>query len=250
MSNEPDAPPLFRTVPVAADSDVAGEAVRAAASGADPATLFWADRADRAQCAVTLSPHGSLREAAQMAYVGMTALGDALGAILPPLVVVSFRLPTTILLNEAALGRLRVLSPAGCRPDAVPDWLVLATDVGVAGFPEGSAEAADLSLTTFEDEGCPGHSTGEVSGTFARYLLNWIDRWQKDGFVPVRSGWQAHAKMQHPDVTIDLHGEDVAGRFHGLSDGGDILLSTPEGERAIAAVDLLEAVDDAGAPVK
>lgn len=243
MSNAPEAPPLFRTVPLAGDADVAIEAVRAAAAGADPATLFWADRGDRAQCAVTLSPHGPLREAAQMVHVGMTALGDALGAILPPLVVASFRPPTTILLNEAALGGLRVCRPAGCDPDSVPHWLVLAIDVGVTRFPEGSAEAADLSLTTFEDEGCPGHTTGEVNGAFARYLLTWIDRWQKDGFGPVRIGWKAHAKMQHPDVVLDVNGEDVAGRFHGLSDAGDILLSTPEGERAIAAVDLLEAVD-------
>lgn len=247
MSNAPDAPPLFRTVPLAADSNVAIEAVRAAAAGADPATLFWADRGDRAHCAVTLSPHGPLREAAQMVHVGMTALGDALGAILPPLLVVSFRLPTTVLLNEAAVGKLRVCRPAGCDPDEVPDWLVLAIDIGVTRFADGSAEAADLTLTTFEDEGCAGITTGETSGAFARYLLTWIDRWQKDGFVPVRAGWQAHAKMPEPNITLHVNGEDIAGRFLGLSDTGDILLSTPEGERAIWPVDLLEPVDAASA---
>jgi biotin-(acetyl-CoA carboxylase) ligase len=247
MSNAPDAPPLYRTVPLAADADVAMEAVRAAAAGADPATLLWTDRGDRAQCAVTLSPDTALRNAAQMLHVGMTALGDALGAVLPPLVIVSFRLPTTILLNDAVLGSLRICVPAGCGPEDVPDWLVLAVDIGVSRFAEGSDAAIDLSLTTFEDEGCMGITTGEVSGAFARYLLGWIDRWQKDGFGPVRTGWTAHARVQDQDIALPVGGSDVAGRFLGLSDTGDILLQTANGKQAVAAVDLLEAMDGAKA---
>jgi BirA family biotin operon repressor/biotin-[acetyl-CoA-carboxylase] ligase len=243
MSNAPDIPPLYRTVPLAAESDMVMEAVRAAAAGADPATLFWADRGDRAQCAVTLSPAGALRHAAQMLHVGMTALGDALGAVLPPLVVVSFKPPCTILLNDAVLGGLRICVPAGCGPEDVPDWLVLAIDIGVSRFAEGSDAAIDLSLTTFEDEGCMGISTGEVSGAFARYLLSWIDRWQKDGFAPVRTGWTAHARVQDQEIVMQVGGAEVAGRFLGLSDAGDILLQTANGEQAIAAVDLIEAVD-------
>jgi len=244
MSNAPDAPPLYRTVPLAADADAAMEAVRAAAAGADPATLFWADRSDRAQCAVTLSPDGALRSAAQMLHVGMTALGDALGAVLPPLVIVSFRLPTTILLNDAVLGGLRICAPAGCGPEDVPDWLVLAIDIGVSRFAEGSDAAIDLSLTTFEDEGCMGITAGEVSGAFARYLLTWIDRWQKDGFAPVRTGWTAHARVQDQEIVLRVGGSDVAGRFLGLSDAGGVLLQTAEGKQAITAVDLIEAVED------
>jgi BirA family transcriptional regulator, biotin operon repressor / biotin---[acetyl-CoA-carboxylase] ligase len=243
MSNVPNAPPIFRPVPLAADAEPAKAAVRAAAAGADPATLFWADRSDRAQCAVTLSPQVPLASAAQMVHVGMTALGDALGATLPPLVVVGFRLPTTILLNEAVLGGLRVIAPAGCAAAAVPDWLVLAIDVGVTRFEEGSAQAADLSQTTFEDEGCMGITTGEVSGAFARYLLSWIERWQKDGFGPVRTGWSAHARVKDAEITVQVGGRTEAGRFLGLSDAGDIRLETAAGGRTIAAVDLLETMD-------
>ena len=137
--------------------------------------------------------------------------------------------------------------PAGCGPEDVPDWLVLAIDIGVSRFAEGSDAAIDLSLTTFEDEGCMGITTGEVSGAFARYLLSWIDRWQKDGFAPVRSGWTAHARVQDQEIVMQVGGADVAGRFLGLFDAGDILLQTANGEQAIAAVDLIEAVDGANA---
>jgi biotin-(acetyl-CoA carboxylase) ligase len=247
MNNAPDAPPIYRTVELAADADVTTEAVRAAAAGADPATLFWTNRSDRAQCAVTLCPDTPLRNAAQMLHVGMTALGDALGAVLPPLVIVSFSPPTTILLNDAVLGGLRICVPAGCGPEEVPEWLVLAIDIGVSRFAEDSDAAIDLSLTTFEDEGCMGISTGAVSGAFARYLLNWIDRWQKDGFEPVRTGWTAHARMADREVALQVGGSEVTGRVLGLSDAGDILLKTAEGEQAIAAVDLLEAMEGARA---
>ena len=145
------------------------------------------------------------------------------------------------------LGSLRICVPAGCGPEDVPDWLVLAVDIGVSRFAEGSDAAIDLSLTTFEDEGCMGITTGEVSGAFARYLLGWIDRWQKDGFGPVRTGWTAHARVQDQDIALPVGGSDVAGRFLGLSDTGDILLQTANGKQAVAAVDLLEAMGGAKA---
>ncbi|HUT49671.1 MAG TPA: biotin/lipoate--protein ligase family protein [Alphaproteobacteria bacterium] len=245
MSNAPEAPPIYRTVPLPAEADAVREATRAAASGADPATLFWVDRSDRAQCAITLSPDVPLRAAAQIVHVGMTTLGNALGATLPPLVVVGFRLPTTVLLNDAVLGRLRVCRPASCGIDDVPDWLVIAIDIGVTRFAESSTEATDLSLTTFEDEGCMGISTGKVSGAFARYLLAWIDRWQKDGFDPIRTGWMSQARIDGGEIELHIGGHDFAGRFGGLSDTGGILLESAAGTQAIGAVDLIETLDGA-----
>ena len=241
MSNAPQVPPIYRTVPLPAEADAAIEAARAAASGADPATLFWVDRSDRAQCAIVLGPDEPLRAAAQIVHIGMTTLGDALGAALPPLVVVGFRLPTIVLLNDAVLGGLRVYRPMSCGPDDVPDWLVLTIDIGVTRFAEGSAEAADLAFTTFEDEGCMGISTGEVTGAFARYLLTWIDRWQKDGFGPVRTGWMSHARISAEEIELQIGGRDFAGRFAGLSDAGEIVLETAEGSQAISPVDLVQA---------
>lgn len=243
MSNAPEAPPIYRTVPLSADADAVMEAARAAASGADPATMFWVDRSDRAQCAIILRPAEPLRAAAQIVHIGMTTLGDALGATLPPLIVVGFRLPTTMLLNDAVLGGLRVCRPTNCGADEVPDWLVLAIDIGVTRFAEGSTEAADLAFTTFEDEGCMGISTGEVTGAFARYLLAWIDRWQKDGFGPIRTGWMSHARVSAGDIELQIGGRDFTGRFAGLSDAGNILLETKAGRQAISPIDLVEVID-------
>jgi len=245
MSNAPEAPPIYRTMPLPAGADAAVEAVRAAAAGADPATLFWVDRSDRAQCAVTLSPDEPLRRSAQLVYVAMAALGDGLAAALPPFLVVGFDMPDKVLLNEAELGRVRVLRPADCAADAVPGWLVAAIDIGVTRYPEGSAEAADLTRTTFEDEGCMGVSAGEVSGAFARYLLSWIDRWQRDGFAPVRTSWLTYASLDREAGALRLGGRTVVGRAAGLSDGGDLLLETPDGEQAVAAAELTEAFDGA-----
>jgi biotin-(acetyl-CoA carboxylase) ligase len=92
-----------------------------------------------------------------------------------------------------------------------------------------------------------GITTGEVSGAFARYLLTWIDRWQKDGFEPVRTGWTAHARVQDKEIVLPVGGSNVAGRFFGLSEAGDVLLQTAEGKQAVAAVDLIEEVDGANA---
>jgi len=239
MSNVPEAPPIYRPVMLPEAADAGTEASAAAAAGADPATLFWVDRGDRAQCAVVLSPEQPLHQAAQMTVVGMTALGDALGAILPPMVVVGCRLPGAMLLNDAKLGVVQVIAPAQCAADVVPNWLVVAIDIGVTRFAEGSDKAADLSVTTFEDESCMGITVGATTGAFARYLLTWIDRWQTDGFDPVRTSWTTRGDPVGQEIELQLPGRACSGRFTGLSDAGDVLIEGENDKSRIAAADLL-----------
>ena len=47
-----------------------------------------------------------------------------------------------------------------------------------------------------------GSATVAVTGAFARYLLAWIDRWLKDGFAPVRTGWTSHAKVSGAEIEL------------------------------------------------
>jgi len=235
-----DAPPLFRTTPLPAEADAAAAACGAAAAGADPATLLWCERSDRAVCAVVLAPEQPLLVSAQMVHVGVLALGDALGAVLPALLVVSHLPPGELRLNDARLGSLRLLAPPATALGDVPDWLVLATEIGVTRFPDDSAEVRDLSITTLEDEGCMGIEAGALIGAFARYLLAWINRWQADGFAPVRSNWLTRAPAIGAAVTLRLPGRTQAGTFAGLGDDGAVLIGTGDDEIAIAAIELVE----------
>ena len=240
MTNIPAAPPLFRLVALAADADVPAEASSAAAQGADPATLLWADRTDRAVCAIVLAPEQPLSFAAQMAYVGMVSLGDALGAVLPALMVITHRLPNEIRLNEAHLGSLRLIAPKGVRSKDVPDWLVLAADVAVTRFADGSAKASDLSQTTLEDEGCMDIMPGEINGAFARYLLTWINRWQSDGFRPIKTSWMTRAGGVGAEMTLTVEAQARSGLFRGIGDAGEILITGNGDDEAIEVTNLAE----------
>ena len=240
MSNAPNLPPIYRPASIPSDAVARAEAIAAAKNGTDPATLFWTDRGDRAQCAVVLAPQQALRLAAQITVVGMTALGDALGATLPPHMVVGY-LPTgTVLLNDAKVGTLDVIVPTDCSDDGIPEWLVVAIDIGIGRFAEGSEEAADLGITTFEDEGCMGIGADEVVGAFARYLLTWIDRWQKDGFAPARTSWSHRGPKIGQEIELAIGESVIAGRFGGLSDNGNVLIDSDNGAQSIPATALAE----------
>ncbi len=239
MSEQVNVPPIFRLHVLAPHEDAIVRARAMAAEGAPPASLYWCGRPDRLSCAVVLEPEQTLRKAAQMVFIGQLGLGDALSSALPPLMEIGFVLPDKIVLDRAVVGRAQLFSPPGLGPEAVPDWLVLAAEIAVSGFPADNSAGGEPVETTLEHDNCGAVSASGLVGAFARHLLTWIDRWQRDGFAPVRTAW-LHRAQQH-DQALDLLLEDgaITGEFSELSEDGDVIIETATGKEAIPAWRLL-----------
>ena len=238
-AGRPALPPILRLHPLDADADLERVVRDMAADGAEPGTVLWADRTDRLDCAVVLTPHHQAAVSAQLIYIAMLGLRDGLAAILPPMMMVGFRLPETVVLEEAALGLARVLAPADVDPDAVPDWLAVHVALGVEPFPDGVEAAKALNVTTLTDEGCSGITAIAVLEAFARHLLSWINRWQLDGFGPVRTSWLGQGPKAGETVSVGRGGDRTGGRFVDLDGDGALMIETDAGRRTVAAFDLL-----------
>lgn len=185
-------PPAFRSVAADADADAATAARALAAGGADPGTFVWSPREDVADCAVVLAPEEALGSALRAAYATMVAAGDALGALIPAVIPVAFGWPDRIVVNGAAAGGIRLLAPDPAAMDAAPDWMVAGLTLALTLAPEDEP-GRHPGRTTLAAEGCGDLAASEILESFARHFLYWINRWQEDGFAPVKAAWLERA---------------------------------------------------------
>ena len=107
MDRKPQFPPIYQPQRLA-ENDAHVAAVAAARAGAEAATLIWADRKDALDLAIVLRPDGATRYPENVAYVGMAAIGDALGGLLPEQAPVAFEWPDRILVNDGCIGGTRL----------------------------------------------------------------------------------------------------------------------------------------------
>jgi hypothetical protein len=239
MPEQANVPPIFRLHELAPHEDAAEQARAKAAAGADPASLYWCARPDRLSCALVLAPEQKLGEAAQMLFIGQLGLGDALSSSLPPLMVVGFGLPDEILLDRSVLGRVQLFGPKGLDEGALPDWLVLAAEVAVSGAPADNSAGGKPVETTLEKDDCGDVTAARLLGAFARHLLSWIDRWQRDGFAPVRTAWLHRGHQPGRALALPLAGGTIDGTFSDLNEDGGIVIETTAGQEVVPAWRLL-----------
>jgi biotin-(acetyl-CoA carboxylase) ligase len=170
-----DLPPPYLPVTLPATQSALAAACAGVAESVAEGTLYWADRTDRLDAALVLTPDRPRRALLPVLYVAALGAGDALGGLLPPTVPVTFAWPERIEVDGEALGRIALVLPdtAG---DAVPHWLVLGLELDVAGVAAMVGEGLEAAL---------------LLAGFARHFLVWLDAWEDGAWPRVRDAWLA-----------------------------------------------------------
>ena len=109
MTERPHFPPVFRPYAITADLDPFDRAVEMAKEGTEAGTLLWSARQDVYECALVLAPENSLEDSLPVVLVASLGLGDALGALIPPVTAVTFGWPDRIEINGGLVGRIRLI---------------------------------------------------------------------------------------------------------------------------------------------
>jgi len=224
MSERPVFPPLFRPFAVTPELDPFDRALGIAAEGAEPGTLLWSIGQEACECAVVLAPEQALEPSLPVVLVTALGVADALGALIPPVVAVTFGWPDRIEVNGALVGGVRMAHAEVERPDQVPDWMVVGFAVAVRGKWAEGEPGDDARRTTLAEEGCGEVMTVDLLEAFARHFLSWIHRWQDEGFAPVQQAWLAKATGLGREVTLEIGGNTISGTFEGLTETGAMRL--------------------------
>ncbi len=221
-------PPLFRLEVLDGGADVAAVARLRAADGADPALVLCAERPDMLDAAVILHPETPLETASLVVYAAMLGLGDALGAVVPPGIDVTFRWPNRIEANLGAMAEVTLEIPDNAVPGAPPDWMAVRV-MAVIGPLEDDWRQGGFPETSLREEGCAEVTSGEFLESFARHFLTWINRWEDDGFDPLRSMWLRHTPTERKDdgleIAIQIGDAVHVGLFRSIDDDGAMVLS-------------------------
>jgi biotin-(acetyl-CoA carboxylase) ligase len=172
-------------------------AIAAAQAGAEAGTLIWVDRNDAIDCAFVMRPDDSIAHPELVAYVAMVAIGDALGGLLPEQAPVAFEWPDRILVNDGCIGGIRLASASG----GTAAWVVLGVMLAVEADPLDEP-GHHPEVTTLGDEFAYSEqfSPADLLEAIARNFLHWVERWQDEGFGPVRRAWLARAVGHHEQV--------------------------------------------------
>lgn len=219
-------PPIYRGVTSVPPDDPFDAACRLAGQPDTDASFVWSLRTDAAECAVVLAPDRPLSEALLVLYVAQNGLADALGAVVPPEVAVTFGWPDRIDINGAAAGGFRVAYATPNSEDAIPDWMVVGLSLRIAPEPCDDAPGDRPDQTTLFDEGCGDLDATSVLESFSRHFLYWINRWDEDGFGAVLASWLPRANGRTETATFG-HGEfRLEGKAVSVDPQGGLIVDT------------------------
>jgi BirA family transcriptional regulator, biotin operon repressor / biotin---[acetyl-CoA-carboxylase] ligase len=224
MTERPVFPPLLRPFAVTPDVHPFERCLGLAAEGADAGTLLWSIGQDACEGAIVLAPEQPREPSLPIVLIAMLGLGDALGAMVPPMVAITFGWPDRIEVNGGVVGGVRFACAATETDHAVPDWLVIGFGIAVRGRGAGQPGADRLQNTTLADEGCGEVMTLDLLEAFGRHFLTWINRWQEAGVEPVQRAWLSRATGLGKRIEVPVRDQVRSGTFEGLTETGALRL--------------------------
>lgn len=228
--DDPEFPPLYSAHGVVAPRQPGEVAIAAIAEGKGQAgDIFWARATADASCAIILEPEKPLEIAMQAVPIAMVALGDALGAIVPPNVAVTYRWPSTVLVNGASAGCVEAFLPEFPHAGRMVPWLVLAMTIAVRRESERLEPGENADETVLWEEGCGNTDRTQILEAFSRHFLAWIDRWEEEGFGPVHQLWMFRAADLDKTFSFQGRAAMVTGKMLGLDDNGGLLIRNDDG---------------------
>ncbi len=179
-----------------------------------------------------------------MMIVAMVAVGDAIGALAPPEVAITYRWPGTICANRAEIGSLKAALPAGGGDTTPPDWLLLSLTIAIEPAADGQEPGHRPDLTSLHEEGCAGLDRTSLLEAICRHLLTGIDAWSRDGLQrPVRQ-WLERCPDHGQAVAFSVGDRMHRGVFVNLDANGGLILRDDRGatERTVTMAEAMAAV--------
>ena len=146
-NDPPLLPPILTPIPVVKDVEVFAKAI-AVAGKSETGTVLYSENPEYVEVAIILSPEVPKIKCNQMLYILMVAAGDAIGALAPPEVAVTYAFPGFIFLNRGEAGFVKIEVAPSTDDKSIPDWMV----VGLKLRLNNNIEAIGFNFAQYIDE--------------------------------------------------------------------------------------------------
>lgn len=172
--------------------------------------------------------------AALRSFVASLALYDAFAVATGRPGSFALKWPNDVLLNGGKVAGM-LLETIGPRGDA----LSIGIGVNLAQAPGADqVETGAVRPVSLVSETGASVSPAEFLDLLAPAYAHFEAQFTTYGFAPIRSAWLDRAARLGEQITARLPTEAVTGRFDTVDEQGQLVLSTPQGLRRIAAADV------------
>lgn len=186
----------------------------------------WMSEAGNLYMSMILRPNVSAADSGQLSFLAAVALAQTVQALLPPHSDVALKWPNDVLIGgRKAAGIL--LEAESAAQSAGPEWLVLGMGLNLMHAPDGAvslqaAGAGDIDVVRARDL-----LTGNVLALYRR--------WQREGFVAIRSAWLERAAHLGKNIRVRLPSEEFTAVFDGIDARGALEVTMEGGAKRVIA---------------
>jgi len=177
-------------------------------------------------------PYATAQEAAKRSFLAANALFETLGFYVDR-TRLALKWPNDVLLNGGKVAGI-LLESAGRGPFV--DWLSVGFGVNLRGVPEGvSGDFAPVSLL---GEGGAEVEAAEFLAVLASSYATQEGKLEAFGFQRIREDWLRHAAKLGEPIKARTGRATFTGIFDTVDMDGNLILSTPEGQKVIPAAEV------------
>lgn len=238
-NDPPLLPPILTPIPVVNGIDVFAKAI-AVAGKSETGTVLYSENPEYVEVAIILSPEIPKIKCNQMLYIMMVASGDAIGALAPPEVAVTYAFPGFIFLNRGEAGLVKVEIAPSNDDQSIPDWMVVGLKLRLNNNIEINENEINADVTSLADEGGGYVSRTRAIESLSRHFLAWISQWEDEGFKPVTEVW--NKRREETKVVTLKSGQEVS--WVGLDENGLAIVKSNAQELFLSPLDTSEQFGD------
>jgi len=238
-NDPPLLPPILTPIPVVNGIDVFAKAI-AVAGKSETGTVLYSENPEYVEVAIILSPEIPKIKCNQMLYIMMVASGDAIGALAPPEVAVTYAFPGFIFLNRGEAGLVKVEIAPSNDDQSIPDWMVVGLKLRLNNNIEINENEINADVTSLADEGGGYVSRTRAIESLSRHFLAWVSQWEDEGFKPVTEVW--NKRREETKVVTLKSGQEVA--WVGLDENGLAIVKSNAQEVFLSPIDIIEQFGD------
>ena len=238
-NDPPLLPPILTPIPVVKNIDVFAKAI-AVAGKSETGTVLYSENPEYVEVAIILSPEVPKIKCNQMLYIMMVASGDAIGALAPPEVAVTYAFPGFIFLNRGEAGLVKIEVAPSNDDQSIPDWMVVGLKLRLNNNIEINENEIHADITSLADEGGGYVSRTRAIESLSRHFLAWISQWEDEGFKPVTEVWN---KRREETKVITLKNDQQVS-WVGLDENGLAIVKSNAKELFLSPIDISEQFGD------
>ena len=238
-NDPPLLPPILTPIPVVNGIDVFAKAI-AVAGKSETGTVLYSENPEYVEVAIILSPEIPKIKCNQMLYIMMVASGDAIGALAPPEVAVTYAFPGFIFLNRGEAGLVKVEIAPSNDDQSIPDWMVVGLKLRLNNNIEINENEINADVTSLADEGGGYVSRTRAIESLSRHFLAWVSQWEDEGFKPVTEVW--NKRREETKVVTLKSGHEVS--WVGLDENGLAIVKSNAQELFLSPIDIIEQFGD------